>query len=193
MKNEILDMIISLIKGVQAGGHIESEGHILWGSEYLLNQTIRQYNQPKEHYFISEKAYEVWNRITSENIMDKYYRERVALDRTDGSITLKCYKGNSRQFTEWTPNKGDVLTYRDVFHDEHIVPIKMIIKELVELKDLNYESVENILSKIRVCKMLKEEDKKIKNKSNRSTDYKKAIEDNYQEIRCMNLFTGEKY
>lgn len=193
MENEILDIIISLINGVKAGGHIESDGQILWGSKYLLNQTIRQYSQPNDHYFISEKALDLWNKITSEDIMSKYYRDRVILDKTDGTITLKCYKGNSKHFTEWTPNKGDGLTYRDVFHDEHIVPVKMIIKELIALEHPNYENVKEILGKIRVCKMLKEEDKLIKNKSNRSTDYKKAIADNYSpQIVCINVVTGEK-
>lgn len=56
MNNEILDIIISLVKGVRADGHIESDNHILWGSDYLLNQVLRQYDIPKDHYYVSERA-----------------------------------------------------------------------------------------------------------------------------------------
>lgn len=41
--------------------------------------------------------------------------------------------------------------------------------------------------------MLKEEDKKIINKANRSTDYRVAIVENYRDIVCVNLKTGQKF
>lgn len=190
-KNEILDIIISLIKGVQNHNHIESDGHKLWGSKYLLNQVIRQYSQPDDHYFISKDAKELWNKITSDDIMTKFYRDKLTLDKVDGSIVLKCFKGNSNSYTNWTPNKGDKLTYRDVFHDEHIVPVKMIINELIKLKEINYSSVEEVLGKIYICRMLKEEDKKILNKSNRPLDYRQAKKENYGDIVCENVVTHE--
>lgn len=191
MNNEILDIIISLVKGVRADGHIESDNHILWGSDYLLNQVLRQYDIPKDHYYVSERASKLWKRITSEEIMDYYYQKKVTLDKADGTVTLRCYKGSSSHYTEWTPQNGDKLTYRDVFHDEHIVPIKIIINELVKLPELNYENVLGVLDKIRVCKMLKEEDKTIVNRSNRSSDYKIAVAENYNGIVCVNVVTGE--
>lgn len=191
MNNEVLDIIISLVKGVKNDGHIDSDGHVLWGCNYLLNQVLRQYDIPKDHYYVSERAAKLWESITSGKIMDYYYKCRVVLDKADGTVVLKCYKGASNSYTEWTPKKGEKLIYRDVFHDEHIVPINVLIKELVELTELNYENVLHILDKIRICKMLKEEDKEIVNRSNRSSDYKIAIAENYKDIKCVNVVTGE--
>lgn len=193
-KNEIIDIIISLVKGVNNENHIEAGNQKLWGCEYLLNQTIRQYEIPTDHYFVSEEAKKLWDHITSDNITDFYYQKKLTLDRVDGSVKLRCYTGNSKKYTEWTPNKGDKLTYRDVFHDEHIVPVKVIIDELVKLPELNYETVTKVLDNIRVCKMLKSEDKKITNKYKRPLDYKKAIAENYTPngIVCLDIITGKK-
>lgn len=192
-KNEILDLIIYLIKGIKNGNSIECDGLKLWNSKYLLNQVIRQYSQPNKYFYVSEKASALWNKITTKKIMDFFYHDKVELDLADGSIALKCYTGNSNSYTEWTPKKGDKLTYRDVFHDEHIVPIKVIINELINLEVLDYKNVKNVLGKIRICKMLKEEDKMIGNKSNRSLDYIEAFKENYAPagIVCTNVETGE--
>lgn len=39
--------------------------------------------------------------------------------------------------------------------------------------------------------MLKDEDKTIVNRSNRSSDYKIAVAENYNGIVCVNVVTGE--
>jgi len=70
MNNEVLDIIISLVKGVKNDGHIDSDGRVLWGCNYLLNQVLRQYDIPKDHYYVSERAAKLWESITSGKIMD---------------------------------------------------------------------------------------------------------------------------
>ena len=47
------------------------------GVSYLLNQTIRQLWLPKEHYLVSVKAQDLWDRITDGDIRDYFYRDRV--------------------------------------------------------------------------------------------------------------------
>ena len=77
------------------------------------------------------------------------------------------------------------IQYNDVFHDEHIIPLEMIINELKEIKkpDINedtYNQVRKILDKIYICKMLKSEDRDLlDSRKRKSTDVIEVVEYNY--------------
>lgn len=191
--NIVIQLIIELVKASKAGNCYEENGERLYNPSYLLNQTLRQYGLQKEQYFISEKADALWKVLTTQDIMKFSYHDQVQCDRANG-ILVKEYVGNSVSFTTRSINKDDVITYRSVFHDEHIVPINIIQKELYALKTLDFDSVKSVLNKIRICKMLKEEDKNTVNKNNRSSDYRQAIADNYtpKGIACINVVTKER-
>ncbi len=191
--NIVIQLIIELVKASKAGNCYEENGERLYNPSYLLNQTLRQYGLQKEQYFISEKAGALWKVLTTQDIMKFSYHDQVQCDRANG-ILVKEYVGNSVSFTTRSINKDDVITYRSVFHDEHIVPINIIQKELYALKTLDFDSVKSVLNKIRICKMLKEEDKNTVNKNNRSSDYRQAIADNYtpKGIACINVVTKER-
>ena len=75
--------------------------------------------------------------------------------------------------------KGDSFLYREVFHDEHMITICDIINELLNLEVVSEENVIDILNKIYVCRMLKEEDRNLKPKNHRTTDLKYVIEEVY--------------
>ena len=61
------------------------------------------------------------------------------------------------------------------------------IDELLALPEYSYEAIENVLNKIYICKMLKSEDRSIKSKKNRSTDYREVVVFDYNERNPLNF------
>ena len=187
-QNKILDIIINLLNGIKNKNSIVEEVEYetkmtLNGASYLLNQTLRQYNIPKSHYFISERAFELWNKISKDDILKYTYRDKVTKN-TNGNVCVDKYKGSEKEpfQKQVILARGDSFIYNDVFTDEHIVTVSDIIKELLKLTTYNYSSITNILDKMYICKMLKSEDRMIKNKSKRSTDYRKVINKDYLSV-----------
>lgn len=62
-----------------------------------------------------------------------------------------------------------------MFHVDHIVPVKLILSELLNLKVINSLNVSNILQKMYLCRILKEEDRRIGRTSGRTLSYKNNI------------------
>lgn len=186
-QNKILDIIINLIIGIKNNNQLSEKNNsntmCLVGCSYLLNQTIRQYQISQSHYFVSEKAFELWNRISTDDIFKYTYRDKV-VKNTEYEVTINKYKGSEKTpFEKSLPiKKGDSFIYNDVFIDEHIVTVSNIIDELLNLPTYDYLSIIKILDKIYICKMLKTEDHIIKNRSNRSTDYREVIVHDYLDV-----------
>ncbi|MBR7112057.1 MAG: hypothetical protein IKC75_03960 [Clostridia bacterium] len=184
-KNKVYDIIINLLIGIKNGGVLREENDakqtVLQDCRYLLNQIIRQLKLPRDHYFVSQKARELWNKISTDSIFNYTYRDKV-VKNVDGEVFVDKYRGG-----EGAPHKseqlrrGNSFIYRDVFTDEHAVTVKNIIDELLLLTEYNYDSIEKILDKLYVCKMLKSEDRAIANKKNRSTDYREVIVFDYKD------------
>ena len=194
-KCEVLDIIISFIKSFKNSDSnsrpfiystYKGGDRWIWNTDYLINQILRQIDVPPERFLISKKAKELWESITSEDIRKYYYQEKVTAEY-DGAV-IEEYSGASKTPRNTrTLKKNDSFTYKDVFHHEHMIPIKIIIDELIKLKDdeLDYEHVDSILSKIYICRILKSEDRKIKNKYNRSSNIDEVIRDVYSEIEVI--------
>ncbi len=197
-KNIVLDIIIEFIKGcrnkkkddsgkdyaVIENGKSGADYMAINSPDYLLGQILRQYHIPPSHYFISAAAVEKWKEISSEPIFKYWYRSPVTKD-TDGETEILRFVGNTNNRESKKIHKGDTFIFRDVFHDEHIVPISMVLEKLCGLKNPDYENVKETLDKIYICRMLKTEDRdNITSKSKRSLDldYKKNIEDYYENI-----------
>ena len=182
MKNEVLDIIISLVAGCKSQeksvcSYIDGKQYKLYAAVYLLGQVLRQYAIDNDHIFVSKKAKEVWSRLTNDEIKKTTYRNKVICkDGVDEE--LKTYKGASKVGVMTRIN--NYFIYNDIFHDDHIIPINVIIDELCQLNTLDYNSVEKVLDKIYICKMLKEEDRDIINKYRRSSDVKDVIEKDYK-------------
>ena len=182
--NKVYDIIINLLIGTKNQNTLTDatcldEVAKLNGCSYLLNQTIRQYQIPKDHYFVSERALALWKKIRTDSIFDYTYRDRI-IKNTDGIVTIDKYRGSEKRPHESTSICcGDAFIYNDVFTDEHIVTVSNIIEELQSLSVYDYSSVKKILDKIYICKMLKEEDRIIENKRNRSTDYREVVAEDY--------------
>lgn len=181
MKNQVLDIIIPFILAAKDGQPISSENGMvpqMGGTKYLLGQMIRQLSIPKDHFFISKKAEALWKQISTKDILDYYYRETV-LCENEQELIVKCYKNNSKVFSELRVKAGDCFIYRDVFHDEHMIPVNDIIEKLLAIDTPNYTNVSDVLNLIYICKMLKEEDRVLYPKYHRPSDINQIMKDVY--------------
>lgn len=206
-KNEVFDLIITLLKSIKNKTNIEyrnngKEYKIYSTDNYLQNQVLRRYYQGEDKVLISKKAKEMWLNLFDENktenrkgenvfknIKNFTYNDKITLDK-DYQGRIDKYSGSKKEpVGEYKFDRGKDgkkrIQYNDVFHDEHIIPIKMIIEELKkinnpEFNDKTYNEVEKILDKIYICKMLKSEDRSLLDaRKRKSTDVIEVIEENY--------------
>ena len=179
-ENEVLDIIISFVKACKKDkefAYIESNGKRIWSAHYLLNQILRQYYIDDNHIFISKKAQELWNEIAVEADIKRFSYRNTFIAKKD--ININMYFGAKKEGVLTEKNKGQKVVWNNIFHDEHTIPISEIIKELCALETLNYENVSKVLDKIYICKMLKDEDRKINPKSDRPSNVVEVVEKIY--------------
>ncbi len=183
LTNEVFDIIKIFVKNIANNENIktldENGEYEVGGCKYLFGQFLRQYYVSKSHHFITVKAKEKWEKLTDENILDCSYRKLVKC-KFDGKEYR--YVGGNNKPEEVVLNNGGEFCYRDIFHDEHIVAITDIINEFIRLEhnnQLNDTTIRETLDKIYICKMLKEEDRKIKPKYGRGLDYEYIINNIY--------------
>jgi len=172
-----VNFIIYLIKRTKEKN---TDDFQIWNgtASYILNQLLRQIKIPKDNWYVTYKADTLWQQLTKDK-MDSYkYKNKVTLTRNK-ELTVETYKGNSKKPSIRHLSQGDSFDFREVFHDEHIIPIKVIIDQLLKLDPINYDSVVDILSKISVCRMLKTEDRSIYNAYKRSFDVNEVIQTTY--------------
>lgn len=163
----------------------------LWNCSYLLNQVLRQISIGDDKKLVSKAAKELWEKIdpeckknSSKNINDYYYREVLTAGKEGAKIYE--YKGSNKNPNSDSPRelkKGASFVFRDVFHVEHVVPISMIIKRLKELEKNNQltdDAINETLELIYVCRMTKQEDRGIKQKSKRFLDVDRVLNEVYK-------------
>lgn len=199
-KNVILDMIIEFVKGIKNKDNavevnVNNKSYKLWASSYLLNQILRQWNIPLNQSYVSVKAKKLWDKLSSKNIFDYHYTNIVICENKE-PIKVKVYRGAENEcIEEPTLIKGDKFKFNSVFHEEHIIPISIIIENLCALDELNYENVENILNKISICKILKEEDKNLNKahlKNKRPCDVDFVLNNLYKKVGITAVKVDEK-
>lgn len=196
-KNIVLDIIIEFIKALKTKDkaievNINGKMYKIWSCKYLLNQLLRQLHTPKERWYISKKAKELWDKLSPTPIENYHYNDIVQVV-SDASIEVEIYKGNDSHFEKRTLKSGDKFKFNSVFHEEHIVPINVIIHKLLELDNLTYANVESILDKIAMCRILKSEDKLLNKqaKKNRPCDAEEVLKRIYYEKTGIEIFVGE--
>lgn len=181
MKNEVLDIIIPFIEATKNDRPINSENQLvpqMGGTKYLLGQMIRQLQILPNHYFISTKAKALWEQISTKDILCYHYRELVQCEN-EQEIPVNCYKNNSKIPHELRAKIGKQFIYRDVFHDEHMTPVNDIIERLIAIDTPNYENVSKVLNSIYICKMLKDEDRRLYPKYHRPSEISQIIDKIY--------------
>ncbi len=189
-KNQVLDIIINLVQGVKKNQFLSpnfnDETFELDRCEYLLGQILRHYKIKPEQYFVSKEAFKTWSKISTDSIFNYTYRDKVTKNTYDFVLVDK-YKGSEKypHETNYALSYGESFIFNEVFIDEHVVPVNVLIKELINLPILDYNSVKRVLDKLSICKLLKKEDRKIKNKSFRSSNYEEVIYSDYLEAGIM--------
>ena len=205
-QNEVFDLIITLLKPMKNEKDIECvEGgniyRIYSDDNYLLNQTLRRYYQGEDKILISEKAKNLWNQLFDENqIVEKKkgkekvqkiirnfsYNDKITVDKKP-NVKIDRFSGNKKTLEKdgLEIEENQKIQYNDIFHDEHIIPLEMIINELKEIEnpEINeetYKKLKEILDKIYICKMLKSEDRDLMDSRKRnSTNVVEVVEINY--------------
>ena len=179
------DIIIALIEGAKNGKGrydrcIGGQNITLYNCKYLLNQVLRHYKVPDERIHISVKAYDLWNKLTVEDIKGYEYAEIIPTDKAQAYLMLDIYKGSSTAPYKTIPAKGAKgIKFNDVFTLEHMVPIRVIVDELLNLNPLDPVEVRHVLDKIHLCRVLKEEDHRLKPKSKRPNTFQDVIKKVY--------------
>lgn len=196
MTNDVLDVIIYFVKSYRnetkenkpnIQSNFKGKKYHIWNADYLLNQILRQISIPEDHILLSKAAKEKWEQLNPSGkkgslITNYYYHEKLKAHCNE-QVKVKCYKGAETKEYKTEIKNGEVFIFRDVFHYEHTIPISAIIKELLkvdEKNNLNYDSVSRVLNKMYICRMLKEEDRNIDEKYDRSIELEEVLEKVYK-------------
>lgn len=204
-RNEIFDLIITLTKGIQDKNNAvkckyRNDDYKLNACTYLLGQVLRQYSKNGGCIYVSEKAAEKWKLLSDREMNDYWYRNMVVCDgeafNNSEEVEEYLYRGNSNTPEKQCLKKGAKFSFREIFHDEHIIPIASIIEDLTNLKgdDLNYDNVAKVLGNLCLCRILKSEDRSIKSRYTRSKCLIKTYEEVYQKTndKPINLIGWDK-
>lgn len=178
VNNCIIDTIVVLLKGYKklcATQNVNAQ-HIS-SLEYILGQTIRAYKVPDEKTFISEAAKDRWESLTSDDINKYDYNQKFTCDKLKKSTDFLLFTGSQNKGTLTTINPGDKICFNDMFHVDHIVPVQLIKEELhgLSMSQITAQKVGRILQKMCLCRILKEEDRKIGRTAGRTLDCKQTI------------------
>ena len=174
--NYIIDIIIKALKGWEKIGDVTT--HISYTD--ILNKTIRHYIIPSKHWCISEKADKLWKSITNENIEQYGYQQVIPCNKADGSQSAVFYKGNSGEGTRKSIPNERPIRYNEIFIIEHVIPVAEIIKQLKKMPHWTRSNVREILDSMYICRMLKEEDRKITRKSKRGSCFDYILTNIYE-------------
>ena len=190
LDKEVADFIIYLIisyNEIESSSiYLLSDYSIKGSAKYLLRQLIRQINIPHTNMYVSEKALAQWNKITNDNIKEKCYNSRVTC-KIDWLDRPKYIGASKTSQTEKT-YQGESFKYNEVFLDEHVVPVEIIIRELLKLDTTSkniYNQIDLILQNLTVCKILKDENPQ--NKFNRSLYLEDVLKTDYSQIKMYNF------
>ena len=181
MKNEaILKSIICLITEYKAEMVKQNPDQSVMGSmRYLLGQSVRQYDIPKQNHHLSQAAHNRWTTLSSDDIKKYHYQDRVICDKLSGPVKFNSYNGSHGKGTPKTLTKDSTFVFRELFHEDHVIPVSMILDEMIRMQTVDNLSIESLLNKMHICVLLKEEDRKIGRTRNRSLDFQETIKNAY--------------
>lgn len=145
----------------------------------MLNQSIREYDIPSDNRHVSKAALILWKDLTKEDIKNYHYRDVVKCDNLKQPWNTDLFQGANKEGNEREIFPYDSFLFNELFHEDHVIPVSLILKEIVKLEIINYNSIKDILDMMHICVILKEEDRKLGRTKERYIDYNKTIEDVY--------------
>ena len=181
-KNEaIIKSIIVLLKAYRTfHGQINIDKAALISFRYLLGQSIRQYDIPIENYHISQAAFERWEQLSKDKIERYHYRDLVKCNNLTKLYRFKQFKGASKSGNPRKLHPNGSFVFRDMFHEDHVIPVSLILNELIKIKTVDENSVKVQLNKMHICIILKEEDRKLGRTINRTANFLDTINNVYK-------------
>jgi hypothetical protein len=181
MKNDaIIASIIILIKEYKALLSLStSNNRDIRSLRYLLNQSIREYDIPLSNWHISQEALKLWKELTTADIKNYHYRDVVVCDNLSQPCSIGMFKGANKEGEERELFPHDSFLFNELFHEDHVIPVSMILEEIVKLKTINKKTIIGKLNMMHICIILKEEDRKIGRTGNRSINFNQVIKDVY--------------
>ena len=146
---------------------------------YLLGQSIRHFQIPLSNRHISVASDIRWKELSTKKIENFHYRDTVVCDNLKTAKSFLLFNGAHSNGVQTTLSRNSKFIFRQMFHEDHVIPVSMILEDLTNLPIINRCSIENILNKMHLCIILKEEDRKIGRTRGRSLDYDKTIANVY--------------
>lgn len=190
-------MVIAGVKGYNNAVLMDSSNIALHNAfKYLINQTIRLYILPDEHKYVSLKAKEQWEKVTSADMSDYGYRCQVNADRLKDVMFVHKYKGSNKNAEKESvsiyPYKSFV--FNDIFHEDHIIPVCYFVDKLLNLteSELCEERVEAILDGMYIAKILKEEDRSLP-RTKRPLTFEEVLATTYKSIELQPLVKNGRF
>ena len=176
MKNEaIIKSIEYLLCELKSLKNKEANNKDINSLLYLLGQSIRQYDIPAANCHISVCAKQRWEELSNDDIWKYWHRKQVKCDRLKFPKSFNVYKGSANTPVQTTLNPGLSFTFRDMFHEEHIIPVSLIMKKLINTSCIKIQTIKAILDSMHVCVILKEEDRRVNKQhgkiANRTGDF----------------------
>ena len=180
MKNDaIIKSIICLITEYKAMVKQNPDQNGMGSLRYLLGQSIRQYDIPEQNHHLSQAAHDRWKALSSDDITKYHYQDWVICDKLSGPVMFNSYNGSHGKGTPITLTKDSTFVFRELFHEDHVIPVSMILDEMIRMQTVDNSSIERLLNEMHICVLLKEEDRKIGRTRNRSLDFQETIRKAY--------------
>ena len=128
MGNKVIGIIIDFIKALQSEDNalVSTEGDSIYrisNPKYLLGQILRQYELKPCQYYFSTSAMLLWEKLSVQDMWAYSYRQYDHCENEE-PVLISEYTGNGNVPRENRKvQRGDKFIFRDVFHDEHMIPI----------------------------------------------------------------------
>ena len=115
----------------------------------MLRDVIRKFKVDRDHVYISNNAQKLWNNIMVKNDMYNYqYTDRIICTKKSDS-KVKLYKSNeNKPFSTTTLSLGNEYKYNNIFHDDHMIPLSVLINRLTSYDRINEKEVNEVLKNL---------------------------------------------
>ncbi len=181
MKNDAIIKSIQILlneyKNLSSQGNQNSKD--LKSIRYLLNQSIREYEIPSSNWHISVAARDLWDSLTTDSIWNYHYRDVVGCNNLQQPMSVELFRGASKEGGEKELFPNDSFLFNELFHEDHVIPVSMILDELINKNASNEADIKTILDNMHICVILKEEDRKIGRTTGRTLDFNQTIQNVY--------------
>lgn len=161
--NMIVEALRALRRGKSENGKIDYK--------YLLGQSVRQYIVPEKNWHLSKGAKTQWEKMTDkDDIVDFSYHEMISITE-DGEI--ESFQGTKQTESKLIKyKKGEKYAFITFFIVEHTIPVSDFLDVLLKMP-IEKSTIEEVLDKIHLTRLLKKEDRSIKRERTRIKEYNK--------------------